>query len=285
MVGAVLPPEGPALLAWRVDPATLAVLLAAGSLYAGGVLRARRRGIGVRRGAAWAWFGGLGVLAVALLSPLDVYADVSFVVHMAQHVLLTLIVPPLLALGAPVALALRVARPGMARRLTAVLRSRPVAIVTSPVVAWVVFVGTPWVLHFTPIFDLALRSELWHALEHVVWVTAAFVLWWPVVGADPSPHPWSHPVRLLALFLAMPAMSFLSLAIFAASAPIAPTYGAAPSPWGPTALASQRDAAVLMWLASALILVPALLLAAVAWKRREEEGQRRLEARLDGAVG
>jgi putative copper resistance protein D len=216
-----------------------------------------------------------------LVSPVDAYAEVSFPLHMTQHVLLTLVAPPLLALGAPATLALRALPPSAGRRLAAALRSRPIAVVTMPVVAWILFAGVPWAVHFTPLFDLALRSAAWHAIEHAVWVAAALVLWWPVVGADPSPHPWSFPVRLLALFLAMPAMSFLSLAIFVAGEPLYPTYAAVAGGWGAGALEAQRDAAVLMWLSSAFILVPAMLLVAVGWKRHEDAGQRRLEARLD----
>jgi putative copper resistance protein D len=282
MVGAVpVPPEGPSLLAWSFDPFTVAVLLIVGSSYATAVIRVRRRGASHPRAAAASWFAGLGVLAIALVSPVDTYAGVSFAVHMVQHVLLTLVATPLLALGAPATLALRALPAGGARRLSAALRSSPIAFVTTPVVAWLLFAGVPWIVHLSPLFDLALRSELWHAAEHALWVIAAFALWWPVVGADPSPHPWRYPVRLLTLFLAMPAMSFLSLAIFVAGDPLYPTYAAVAPPWGPAALTSQRDAAVVMWLASAFILVPAMLLVAVAWKRDDDERQRRLEARLD----
>ena len=286
MVGAVpVPPEGPALLAWSFDPLAVLVVLALGSSYAAGCIRLRRRGTPHPPAATWSWFAGVVVLSIALLSPVDAYADVSFTAHMAQHVLLTLVAAPLLALGAPATLALRALPSAGARRLSSALRSRPVAVATIPVVAWALFVGVPWAVHFSPVFDLALRSEPWHAAEHALWVVAAFVLWWPVVGIDPSPHPWRHPVRLLTLFLAMPAMSFLSLAIFVADEPLYPTYAAVAPPWGPAALAAQRDAAVLMWLASASILVPAMLLVAVAWKRHDDERQRRLESRLDLAEG
>ena len=282
MVGTVpAPPEGPVLLAWSFDPLAVLVVLFLGSAYAAGCIRLGRRGTPHRPTATWAWFAGITVLAIALLSPVDTYADVSFTAHMAQHVLLTLVAAPLLALGAPATLALRALPPASARGLSSALRSRPVAVATTPAVAWALFAGVPWAVHFSPVFDLALRSEPWHAAEHALWVVASLVLWWPVVGVDPSPHPWRHPVRLLTLFLAMPAMSFLSLVIFVADQPLSPTYAAAPSPWGPAALAAQRDAAVLMWLASAFILVPAMLFVAVAWKRHDDERQRRLESRLD----
>jgi cytochrome c oxidase assembly factor CtaG len=282
MLAAVpVPPEGPALLAWSFEPVTVAALLALGSGYAAGLVRLQRRGIPHRAAAVTAWWAGLAVLVVALVSPIDRYSGVSFAVHMMQHVLLTLVAPPLLALGAPATLALRALSPGPARRVARALGSRPVAFVTHPVVALALFAGVPWVVHFSPMFDLALRSDAWHAVEHAVWVGAALLVWWPAIGADPTPHPWSHPVRLLVLFLTMPATAFLSLALFAATEPLAPTYAAVAPPWGPGALASQRDAAVVMWLSSALLIVPAMLIVAVAWKRHDDAVQRRREARLD----
>jgi putative membrane protein len=287
VVGAApVPPEGPVLLAWSLDPTALAALLVCATLYWTGLARVRRDGRPHPGGAARAWFAGLVVLAIALLSPIDSYADVSFTVHMTQHVLLAFVAPPLLALGAPATLALRALPAGAARRLAVVLRSRVVAASTRPVVAWALFAAVPWAVHFSPLFDLALRSDLWHAVEHALWVASALALWWPVVGADPSPHPWSYPTRLLTLFLAMPAMSFLSLAIFVAREPLYRTYEEMSAPWGgAAALASQRDAAVLMWLTSTFVLVPAMLVVAVAWKRHEDETQRRAEARMDAVAG
>jgi cytochrome c oxidase assembly factor CtaG len=279
-----VPPQGPVLSAWVPDPFTIAVLLGAGSLYAAGSVRVRHRGGHVGKGRQAAWYAGSAVLAIALLSPLDAYADVSFSVHMAQHVLLTMVGPPLLALGAPIALALRALDATVARRITRVLRSRPVLLLGNPIVGWILFVGVSWGVHFSPLFDLALRSDAWHALEHSLWVVAACIYWWPIVGADPEVRPVAYPARLLSLFLLIPATSFLALAIETASEPLYPTYAAVVAPWGPGALDSQRDAAVVMWLAGTLALLVMLLLVAAAWKRSDDERQRRLESREDAAA-
>lgn len=287
MVGVVIPPSGgpgTVLTRWVLDPFTVIGILGAGSLYAAGLIRVRRAGRAVERGAAMAFFAGLGVLVLALMSPVDAYADVSFTVHMAQHLLLTLLAPPLLALGAPVTLALRAMSPPAARRLTRVMRGRVVAFLALPVVGWLLFVGVPYAIHFSPLFDAALRSRPIHALEHTLWITAALIYWWPIVGRDPTPHPMRYPTRLLSLFLAMPAMSFLAVAIYLAKAPLYATYAALPAPWGPGALASQQDAAVLMWLAGSLGMMAAMLIVAVAWKRDDEARQRRIEAREDALV-
>jgi putative copper resistance protein D len=270
------------LAQWRWDPVTVAGMLAVGSLYALAVSRVRRAG--AHWPAAWAaWFGaGLAVLAVALVSPVDAYADVSFSVHMGQHLFLTMLAPPLLALGAPITLALRAGSPRTGRAITSVLRSRVVSFLGRPVVGWLLFVTVPVVVHFSPLFDLALRSRPWHALEHALWVSAALVYWWPIVGRDPSPHPVRYPVRLLSMFLAMPATSFLALAVYVTSVPLYAAYASLPAPWGPSALGDQRNAAVLMWLVGNLGMMVAMLLVAAAWKRDDDARQRRLEERADG---
>ena len=284
-VTALVALAGPGPATWAFEPLTIGALLATGSVYAAGVARVRRTSGGpVPRRRIAAWYGGLAAVAAALVSPLDVYAEVSFLAHMTQHVLLTLVAPPLLALGAPVTLALRATRPATARRLARALAGPIASTLARPAVGWVLFVGLSWAVHFSPLFDLSLRVPTWHAAEHGVWLAVALIFWWPIVGVDPSPHPVSFPARMLLLFLAMPAMSFLALAIFSAGTPLYPTYASSPPPWGPDALGDQRNAAVAMWLVGNLGLVVAMLIVAAAWKRHDDERQRRQEARLDAAA-
>ena len=287
MVMVVVPPSGGAgtiISRWVFDPFTVLAIGAAGSAYAAGLIRLRRTGRTMPRGAAAAFFAGLAVLALALVSPVDAYADVSFSTHMAQHLLLTMLAPPLLALGAPITLALRAASARVGRRVSVALRSRAVTFLARPVVGWLLFVGVSYVVHLSPLFDAALRSNPVHAFEHVLWLSVAFIYWWPIVGRDPSPHPMRYPVRLLSLFLAMPAMSFLAVAIYTGSTPMYGTYASLPAPWGPAALASQRDAAVTMWFVGNLGFVLAMLVVAAAWKRDDDARQRRVEAREDAAA-
>lgn len=271
------------LTAWPGDPLALALVLAAGSLYAWGLVRVRRAG--ARFPVRWstAFWCGLGALAVALLTPVDAYAEVSFSIHMTQHLLLTFVAPPLLALGAPITLALRASPPARARTIARALRSPAGRLLSNPVVGWALFVGVPFAIHLSPLFDASLRSTAIHAGEHALWVGAALIYWWPIVGRDPSPHRVSYPARMLSLFLAMPMMSFLALALYQGASPLYPSYAALPAPWGVRALAEQRWAAVQMWLVGNLALMVAILVVAVAWKHAEDEGQRRLEARIDAA--
>jgi putative membrane protein len=273
-----------ALGSWAVDPITTAALLATAGAYIAGLVRAARAGRGFESGRVAAFASGWLVLALALLSPIDVYADVSFSVHMAQHLLLTFVAPVLLAIAAPLTLALSALPARGARVVTRSMRTRGVAWLATPVAGWSVFVGVPILVHATPLFEWSLASPGWHALEHGLWMGAALVFWWPIVGADASPRPVGYGVRLLSLTLAMPAMSFLALAIYAADRPLYGAYASLPSPWGPDALGDQRNAAAMMWIAGNLALVIAMLLVAAMWKREDDERQRRLELREDAAL-
>src|SRR4029453_13900974 len=92
------------------------------------------------------------------------------------------------------------------------------------------------------------------------------VYWWPIVGRDATAHPMGYPIRLLSLFLVMPAMSFLALAIYSARAPLYDGYATLPAPWGPSALADQRAGATMMWLGGKLALVLASVIVAPRWQ-------------------
>ncbi|HET7869388.1 MAG TPA: cytochrome c oxidase assembly protein [Actinomycetota bacterium] len=285
MVLPSVPPDARAatiLTSWTLDPLAIVPIVAAAWVYAKGLRRGARAGTPHPRRSAVAFFVGLAVVTLALASPIDAYAEASFSIHMVQHLLLTLLAPPLLALGAPIALALRSTRPPTARLLSRLLRSVPAVVLSDPVVGWALFVGVAFVIHLTPLFDLALRSRGVHALEHVLWLATALLYWWPIVGRDPTAHPMGYPVRLLSLFLAMPAMSFLALAIYSARAPLYEGYASLPAPWGPSALADQRAGAITMWLVGNLALVVAMLVVATAWKRDEDARQHRLEVRAAG---
>ncbi len=250
-----------------MDLVALVSLAVAAAAYGLAFRRVRTSGISFPSTNA-VWFSaGIATLLVALGPPMHGWSEETFLAHMAQHLLLVLIAPPLLALGAPITLALRASSPAVRTRvLVPLLRSWVARLLSNPIVGWVLLIGVSFGVHVTPLFDEALRSGVIHGAEHIVWLTAALIYWWPIVGRDPSPHRIAYPVRMLSLFLAMPAMSFLALAIYSAAVPLARTYaGLHPS----TALADQQSAAVLMWLLGNVLLTIAILAVAVAWKHHD----------------
>ncbi len=271
------------LTAWGFDPAVVATLLASAALYLRAVRSARARHPGPTSGRdlqrrTWYFMTGLAVLYVALQSPIERYADQRLAVHMTQHLLLTMVAAPLLLLGAPVTLALRAATPERRRRLLLpLLRSAALRRLFSPLLGWSLFTVVMWASHFSPLYDAALRSTTLHALEHLAYMVSATLFWAPLLGVDPNPRRLSHPARLLYMFLAMPQMSLLGLALWGTSGVLYPTYLAALGP--SAALADQQLAGTIMGSAGMLFLVPAMALVMLDWLHQEERTAARIEAR------
>lgn len=277
-----------ALTAWAFDPLVWATLAIAGGGYLWAVRRvdARHPGSPVPRRRVTAWFAGLAVILVALQSSLDVYADSLFSVHMVQHLLLTMVAAPLLALGAPITLLLRVTPQAVRRGVVLpVLHSRVVRLLAFPVLTWVLFSGYMWLAHFSPLFDAALESPIIHEAEHALFLVTAMLFWWPVVGADPAPWRLPHPARIGYLFLGMPWSSFLGLAIFSAPAVLYPHYATLRLGWGPSAREDQAVAGGIMWAGGDLLFLAGLGIALWVWLRAEDAKGVRLNARLDHDAG
>jgi cytochrome c oxidase assembly factor CtaG len=265
------PTPGRLLLAWSFDPLATVGLLGAAIAY----LQARRRLVagGVewpRRRTAY-FLSGLGALAVAWLSPVEAYDTVLFSVHVAQHMLLTMVAAPLLALGAPVTLALRVANARTRRRMVRVLHSPPLRVIGNPLVAWVLFTLTLYGLYFSSLFDLTLRQPLVHDLVHLHFLGAGLLFWWPVVGLDPSRWRLPHIARLLFVFLMVPFHAFLGVAIMNSGRVLAPTLESFQRAWGPTPLADQQIGGAILWGAGDLIALGAVLGVLVSWASYEEK--------------
>jgi putative copper resistance protein D len=265
------PTLGRLLLSWSFNPLVTVGLLAAAIAY----LQARRRL--VAGGVAWparrtAYFlSGIGALALALLSPVEAYDTVLFSVHVAQHMLLTMVAAPLLALGAPITLALRVAKGPTRRRMVRVLHSPPLRVVGNPLVAWVLFTLTLYGLYFSPLFDLTLRQPLVHDLVHLHFIAVGLLFWWPLVGLDPSRWRLPHIARLLFVFLMVPFHAFLGVAIMNSGRVLAPALESFQRSWGPTPLADQQTGGAILWGAGDLIALAAVLGILISWASYEEK--------------
>jgi cytochrome c oxidase assembly factor CtaG len=283
-VAAVPPPRFPAVLgAWQLEPVTLALLIASAVLYLAGERRVAELHPRNpwRKSRTWAFLAGLAVLAVALLSPLATYAEALFSVHMVQHLLLTMVAAPLLVLGTPVSLLVRAVGRSGHRTVMRVLRSWPVAVLTHPLIAWVGFVAVIWGAHFSGLYDAALQSPLVHAAEHALFLVSALLLWWPVIGLDPSRWRMPHPMRIGYLFLQGPVNTFLALALYSSGRILYPAYAASGRTWGPAPLDDQRLGGAIMWVVGDLLFLAATILAIAAWMRHEEVVTARIDAELD----
>ena len=268
------------LLDWSFDPLVAAPLLALAVLY----LRGRRRILD--RGQRWpvqrtgCFLGGLGVIALALQSPVERYDTALFSVHASQHLLLAMVAAPLLAMGAPITMLLMATSTPVRKRIVRVVHSLPVRIIGYPLVAWVVFTMTLYALYFSPLFDLSLRNEYVHDAIHLHFVAAGLLFWWPVVGIDPTRWRLHHLARVLFVFLMVPFHAFLGVAIMNSSHLLAPSLGEFVRAWGPTPLADQQAGGAIMWGAGDVISLVAVIAILASWATYEEKVAAREDRRI-----
>jgi putative copper resistance protein D len=194
----------------------LAIVLIAG-FYALGVRQLTARGDAWPVGRTLNFAGGLLVIAVATLSGLAAYDLELFGAHMIQHMLLTMVAPVFLALGAPITLALRTLPRGGRTALLSVLHARVVRVLTFPAIPWLLFVGSPFALYFSDWYGATLRSTTLHELLHAHFLLVGCLFFWPLVGTDPVPGRVAHPFRMLMLFATLPFHAFLGVAIMSVS--------------------------------------------------------------------
>ena len=246
------------LRSWPWAPWLLVGILFAAGVYLRGWFVLHRRD--PRRwhgGQLTAFLGGLTTIYVALASPIEPFAALLLQVHMAQHLLLMMVAPPLLWLGAPLFPVLRgLPRPIRVYWAAPLLSSPPLrglfGRLTHPLAALPIFVAISWGWHLPPLYDLALRSDGWHYLQHVCFLGAALLFWYPVVRPYPSRPRWSPWLLLPYLLLADLSNTVLSAVLTFSDRVLYPYYAEVPRLSGLSALEDQSAAGLLMWVPGSL---------------------------------
>ncbi|MBV9291950.1 MAG: cytochrome c oxidase assembly protein, partial [Frankiales bacterium] len=252
---------------WAWDPVVVVALLVTAGLYLWATGRLRRRGDAWPVGRDIAFVGGgLGTIALAILWWPGVYDGTLFWAHMAQHMALSMLAPIFLALGAPVTLLLRTLPPGGRRRLTRVLHSLPAKLLINPLTGFALLFATPFVLYFTGLYGESLRNATLHQVLHLHFVFAGCVFFWPLIGVDPLPARLPYPLRLLLLFVTLPAHAWLGISIMSSSTVLAGGYyRALARPWGPSLLHDQTIGGGLLWVTGDLVGVIVLAALFMQW--------------------
>ena len=281
-----VPPEltvGRAFSAWSFEGLPLLALAVVGGLYVAGVVRLHGRGVRWPVGRSIAFLGlGLGAILVATCSALGTYDDTLLSAHMIQHMLLSMVAPVFLALGAPVTLALRALPVGGRRRLTAVLHSRVARVLSFPLLAGALFIGTPFALYFSGWYQATLEHAWLHDLTHLHFVLVGCLWFWPLVGIDPVPGRLPYPMRLIAVFITLPFHAFMGVAIMGSSTLIAGGwYAGLHRTWGPSLASDQQWAGGLLWASGDLIGLVVFTVLFVQWVRASEREAAREDRRLD----
>lgn len=280
-----LPPFSAARLLTEWEPALLPLLGAAvaGGLYLLGVHRLRARGDRWSRWRTVLFVGlGVGLFVVATTSGLAAYDRSLLWVHMVQHMVLGMLVPVFLALGAPLTLALRVLPRRGRSVLQGVLHSRVARVLTFPALAGVLFVANPFALYLTGWYEATLRSPWLHDLNHLHFVLIGCLWFWPILGLDPMPARIPYPLRLVAVFATMPLHAFLGVAIMSSTTVIAGDfYRELGRDWGPSLAEDQRIAGGVLWASGDLVALLVLAALFVQWARASEREAVREDRRLD----
>jgi cytochrome c oxidase assembly factor CtaG/putative copper export protein len=202
----------------RIDALWVAVVVLLAALYIAGVRTLSRRNDRWPVGRSTAWGFGLFLLLWSTNGGVSTYSHVLFSAHMVQHMMLSMIVPILLVLGAPGTLALRSLPahhedPGPREWLVRFLNSRYVHFFTNPIVATIIFVTGFYGLYFTPLFPTLMAGHWGHLFMQVHFLLAGYLFVWTLIGIDPGPRRPPYPVRILVLLGAMSIHAFFNIAI------------------------------------------------------------------------
>lgn len=275
---------------WSLDPVPLALSLVAGALYLAGVRRLSARGRKWRPSRSVAFGGGLLVLIIGTQSGLAAYDTVLFSAHGVQHLLLGMVGPILLILGAPMTLALQAAHRPTQRWLIGLFKHPVVRFLTHPVTAWLLFGSTMFGLYVTGLYELSLRNGMVHGWVHLHFVAVGCLFAEAVIGLDPG---WrvgrgtslGYPARLLLVLLLVPFHAVLGLALLSADQPLAADwYLGLGRTWGASPLADQRTGAAIMWGVGDLVGVVLAGIVLYQWMRADERQARRLDAADDARL-
>jgi cytochrome c oxidase assembly factor CtaG len=274
-------------LAFSADPFFLVGCVLALALYGWGVLRLRRRGDAWPVGRTVAFVLGTLTVGVTMCTGLNDYGMVMFSVHMVQHMIISMVSPILLLLGAPVTLALRAlpaagrGRRGPRELLVALLHSRFMRVVTHPAFTIPLFIASLYALYFTPLFDSLMGSKTGHIAMMVHFLAVGLVFFWPIMGVDPGPNRPGYVMRMLELFAGMPFHAFFGIALMMASEPMVTTFLHPPASLGVDPLTDQSTAGAIAWAFSEIPSVIVLVALLFQWYTSEQRQTRRKDRAAD----
>ncbi|MEU9622151.1 MULTISPECIES: cytochrome c oxidase assembly protein [unclassified Streptomyces] len=274
-------------LQFSADPFFLIGCVLAVGLYGYAVLRLRGRGDSWPTGRIVFFVVGVLSIALVMCTKLNDYGMVMFSVHMVQHMVISMLSPILLLLGAPVTLALRAlpvagrGRTGPRELLLMLLHSRYMRVITHPVFTIPLFIASLYALYFTPLFDFLMGSKTGHIAMMVHFLAVGLVFFWPIMGVDPGPHRPGYVMRMLELFAGMPFHAFFGIALMMATTPMVDTYKHPPASLGIDALSDQNWAGGIAWAFSEIPSVLVLIALVFQWYRSEQRTAKRSDRAAD----
>ena len=264
-----------ALTNWQDGPfalLTVAVLLAVAYWYLRADWQLASRGRRWPRQRVACFLAGLVAIDLAIQSPVATFTGTYFEAHVIQHLLLMIVAPPLLALGAPSTLLLQTASRRSKRLWLGVLRSRPFALLTFPVVVWALYFGLMFGFFLTSLINTSMEHMWLMDLMNIAFFFGATLYWWPMVGLDPIVH-WrmGYGARMVNILLGGPPEVILGLALLSSHRAVASMYS----------LSSTHAGGGLLWISTEAATLFGFLPIFWQWINADERAARRADARSD----
>jgi len=267
------------------DALIIGILITLVALYIKGVAILKQRGDSWPVGRTVAFALGVSAMDFATSRGLGVYAKFSFEYHMIAHMVIGMVAPIGLVLGAPITLALRTLpqgrtpdERGIRGMLIAFLHSRYSLLLTNPLTALALFDGSLFVLYFTNLFGNLMQSHVGHLFMNIHFLLAGFLFFHVIIGIDPNPRKIPHLVRIVILFAAMSIHAFFAIALLATTTLIDQGYyGSLKTPWLGDLLADQHAAGAIAWGMGEVPIILALIATFIQWMRDDSREAKRID--------
>jgi cytochrome c oxidase assembly factor CtaG/putative copper export protein len=282
-------PEAPNLMRvltlYNPDALIIGVLITIVALYIKGVVILKKRGDSWPVGRTISFALGVAVLDFATSGGLGVYALFSFEYHMIAHMVIGMVAPIGLVLGAPITLALRTLpqgrtpeERGVRGMLIALLHSRYSIVLTNPITALALFDGSLFVLYFTDLFGNLMQSHAGHLFMNLHFLLAGYLFFYVIIGIDPNPKKIPHLFRIVILFAAMSIHAFFAIALLSTTTLIDKGfYGSLNTPWLGDVLADQHAAGSIAWGMGEVPIILALIATFIQWMRDDSREAKRID--------
>ena len=280
------------LLAYDADGLMLGLLIFAVAIYIKGVIILSRRGDKWPVGRTIAFALGISAIDFATSGGLGVYSRFAFSNHMLSHMVLGMIAPIGIVLGAPITLALRTLpigrneqERGIRGSFIALLHSKLSKIYTHPVVALAIFNGSLFALYFTPLFGNLMQGHSGHFFMSIHFLLSGILFFQVLIGVDPMPRKVPHIVKVIIIFAAMSIHAFFSISVMSASTLLDNGYFALlERPWATDLLADQRAGGAIGWAMGEIPILLALFATFIQWTRQDKKEAARIDRAADRAA-
>jgi putative copper resistance protein D len=288
IVGIATPPPptlSRVLFSYEPNALMIGILTLMVALYVKGVIVLTKRGDKWSVGRTIAFALGITATDFATSGGLGLYAQFSFSYHMMSHMVLGMIAPIGLVLGAPMTLALRTLpqgrtsdERGVRGSLLAALHSKIGVIYTNPIVALAIFDGSLFALYFTDLFSILMQSHIGHLFMSLHFLAAGFLFFFIIIGVDPNPRRVHHLVQIVILFAAMSIHAFFSVALMSTTTLIDKGfYASLQTPWLGDALADQKLGGSIGWAMGEIPILIALVATFINWMRDDSREAKRID--------